>query len=102
MHVPIDPLFLVIPIILSLISSNNENGRFQPLPDLISQASVNPIFALPEPFSKEPKKEGGWNEDIARLLSCKGIRRVFKLCCEKKGQFLASLPSRKSDCPQMI
>lgn len=87
MHVPVDPLFLVIPIILALLDSKT-NPHFQPLPDLISQASVIPSFALPEPFSKEPLKGGGggFNEDVARLLSLKVIRRVLKACCEKKGQ----------------
>lgn len=86
MHVPVDPLYLVIPIILSLLDSSSGANQFQPLADLIAQASVNPTFALPEPFSKEPKKGGGWNEDVARLLSLKVIKRVFKACCEKKGQ----------------
>lgn len=82
MHVPVDPLFLVIPLILSLTSSAT---HFQPLSDLIAQASVHPGYALPEPFSKEPVK-AGWNEDVARLLALKGVRRVFKACCDRKGQ----------------
>lgn len=82
MHVPVDPLFLVIPIVLSLISSAT---HFQPLSDLVAQASVNPDFALPEPFSREAIKGGGFNEDVGRLLAIKSVRRVFKLCCEKKG-----------------
>lgn len=82
MHVPIDPLFLVIPIILSLISSAT---HFQPLSDLIAQASVNPEFGLSEPFSKEGVK-AGWNEDVARLLAFKDVKRVFKACCERKSE----------------
>ena len=81
LHVPVDPLFLVIPIIESLTTTST---RFQPLGDLIAQASVDPRFALPEPFSKEPAGSG-FNEDISRLLAIKSVRRVFKACCEKKG-----------------
>lgn len=82
-HVPVDPLFLVIPIIDFLI---NTSTRFQPLGDLIAQASVDPRFALPEPFSKEPAGSG-FNEDISRLLGIKSVKRVFKACCEKKSKY---------------
>jgi ribonuclease H2 subunit B len=83
LHVPVDPLFLVIPIIESLTTTST---RFQPLGDLVAQASVDPRFALPEPFSKEPAGSG-FNEDISRLLAIKSVRRVFRACCEKKGPF---------------
>lgn len=88
LHVPVDPLFLVIPIITSLLSSSSSSAaRFQPLGDLIAQASVDPGFALPEPFSTEPLASGsrGFNEDITRLLDIKPVRRVLRACCEKKG-----------------
>jgi len=84
LHVPGDPLFLVIPIIESLTTTST---RFQPLGDLIAQASVDPRFALPEPFSKEPAG-AGFNEDVSRLLAIKSVRRVFRACCEKKGWFI--------------
>lgn len=88
MHVPVDPLFLVIPIILSLTSSSTPTTHFQPLPDLVAQTSVNPDFALPEPFSREEQKRGqGFNEDVGRLLSLKCIKRAFRACCDKKGKF---------------
>jgi ribonuclease H2 subunit B len=90
--VSIDPLFLVIPIISSLLSSSET--RFQPLGDLIAQASVDPRFALPEPFSKGPAGVG-FNEDVGRLLEIKSIKRVFKACCEKKGMFLLRLTSEE-------
>jgi ribonuclease H2 subunit B len=83
LHVPVDPLFLVIPIIESLLKSTSTH--FQPLGDLIAQAGVDPSFALPEPFSKEPAGQG-FNEDVSCLLSIKSVRRVFKACCEKKSK----------------
>jgi len=86
-HVPVDPLFLVIPIIESLKSAST---HFQPLGDLIAQVSVDPRFALPEPFSKEPAGQG-FNEDISRLLAMKSVRKVLKACCEKKGQFILTV-----------
>jgi ribonuclease H2 subunit B len=99
LHIPVDPLFSVIPIIESLLQSSSTH--FQPLEDLIAQAGVDPRFALPEPFSKEPA-ERGFNDDISRLLSIKSVRRVFKACCEKKSKLSHSksrsqlTPSRSS------
>lgn len=65
---------------------------FQPLSDLITNAASLSAFALPEAFSRatngktEPAKSEGMNEDIARLLALKSVRKVFRLCCERKGE----------------
>ncbi|ORY26709.1 ribonuclease H2, subunit B [Naematelia encephala] len=86
-HYPIDPLFLVIPIILALSTQSGSNTSFQPLSDLVSTASALPAFALDPPFTNLTKGvdyKVGWNDDISYLLSLKTVRRVFKLCCERK------------------
>ncbi|ORX40686.1 ribonuclease H2, subunit B [Kockovaella imperatae] len=86
MHVPVDPLFLVIPLVFSLIPTQTPSNRpFQPLSDLISTVSSSPMFALTPPFtSSSSAVRGGWNEDVEKLLNLKSVRRAFKLCCEKK------------------
>ncbi|WVQ84931.1 hypothetical protein IAT38_007094 [Cryptococcus sp. DSM 104549] len=87
-HYPIDPLFLVIPIILDLIPAGPP--PFQPLSDLIYAASISSTFSLPLPFTSDPKGKApatgdeARNDDIDRLLAIKSVRRVFKACCEKK------------------
>ena len=83
-HHPIDPLFLVIPIVLSLLSHTNS---FQPLSDLISTASSSSTFSLPLPFTRDPgSSTETFNEDISRLLAVPSVRRAFRLCCERKGE----------------
>ncbi|EIW72256.1 hypothetical protein M231_04940 [Tremella mesenterica] len=89
LHIPIDPLFLVIPLITSLIPNGDSNTPFQPLEDLFSQLISSSSFAIPPPFSKEPQngdknEEGRYNPDIGRLLEIRIISDVFKLCCDQK------------------
>ncbi|WVW86043.1 hypothetical protein I302_108081 [Kwoniella bestiolae CBS 10118] len=96
-HYPIDPLFLVIPIITALSSTTNGQS-FQPLSDLISTASSLPTFSLPEPFT-QPTKPGqpsgsGYNRDIEIMLKLKVVKRVFKACCEKK--VIPTIPTSSS------
>lgn len=91
MHHPIDPLFLVIPLILSLLPADGADDKkspFQPLSSLLSTAASSSAHGLSQPFtgsagSDAPKSE--YNEDVTRLLRLKPVRRVFRLCCEKKG-----------------
>ncbi|WVR07781.1 hypothetical protein IAU60_004824 [Kwoniella sp. DSM 27419] len=85
-HYPIDPLFLVIPLILAL--SSNED-RFRPLSDLLTDLPSMPTFALRPPFSGSAKVAAAssttvYNADLGELVKMKCIRRVFKVCCEKK------------------
>ncbi|WWC91594.1 uncharacterized protein L201_006540 [Kwoniella dendrophila CBS 6074] len=89
-HYPIDPLFLVIPIIIALSKTNNVQS-FQPLSDLISTACSLNTLSLPEPFlppskpgQSSTKAELGYNADLNGLLKMKIVKRVFKACCEKK------------------
>jgi ribonuclease H2 subunit B len=86
LQVPIDPLFLVIPIILSLLPTSSTSIPFQPFSDLVAQVSASAAFALPEPFASTVEGKGGWNEDVGRLLARKSMRRVMKLTCERKGE----------------
>ncbi|WWC64461.1 uncharacterized protein I303_107071 [Kwoniella dejecticola CBS 10117] len=100
LHYPIDPLYLVIPIILALSNSNNAQS-FQPFSDLVSTASSLPAFSLPEPFTVQAKSgqssmTTGYNRDIEHLLKLKIIRRVFRACCEKKVIPTVSSPSSPS------
>ncbi|WRT70336.1 uncharacterized protein IL334_007334 [Kwoniella shivajii] len=87
-HYPVDPLFLVIPIILSLTTSSNAQS-FQPLSDILSTAAASSSFSLPEPFTT-PTKPGQsstsskHNGDLGTVLSFTSVKRVFKACCEKK------------------
>lgn len=110
-HHPIDPLFLVIPIISELLkqvsstirlSRSNQadiykstGSQFQPLSDLIISASSLSAFSLPEAFSTASTsaetpagraQSGQINEDVSRLLGIKSVRKVFRLCCERKGE----------------
>ncbi|KAK8853116.1 hypothetical protein IAR55_003817 [Kwoniella newhampshirensis] len=86
-HYPIDPLFLVIPLILASIS-NGSPTPFQPLSDLISTITTSPLFALSPPFtvptSNPTAVSGGFNEDLSRVFKSKSVLRVFRACCEKK------------------
>ncbi|WWD19530.1 hypothetical protein CI109_103991 [Kwoniella shandongensis] len=87
-HYPIDPLFLVIPLILALIPNGASPPPFQPLSDLISAVSTSSQFSLSPPFvassSKTPSSYERFNEDLSTLLETKSVRKVFKACCEKK------------------
>ncbi|KAK4683816.1 ribonuclease H2 subunit B, partial [Tremellales sp. Uapishka_1] len=78
-HHEIDVLFLVIPIVLSMISTTPT--PFQPLSDLISQATTSKSFLLSAPFSTDTPE---FNEDVSRLFGLKAIRRVMRAACEKK------------------
>lgn len=112
-------MFLVIPIILSLLSPvrpdspstslteshPSQNGSsaptpFQPLSDLVAAASSSSMFSIPSPFSSNSSTDGGWNEDISRLLALKPVRRVFKLCCERKGSPFSPLYQSERSCSQ--
>ncbi|WWD03580.1 hypothetical protein V865_001634 [Kwoniella europaea PYCC6329] len=105
-HYPIDPLFLVIPIITAL-SGGNHAQSFQPFSDLLSTASSLSQFSLPEPFT-QPVKSGQpsissskFNRDIDSLLKLKCVKRVFKACCEKKViPTISSSPSSSTSTPQ--
>ncbi|WWC71895.1 uncharacterized protein I206_105854 [Kwoniella pini CBS 10737] len=98
-HYPMDPLFLVIPIVLALSNSNNAQS-FQPFSDLISTASSLPSFTLPEPFTgpiKPGQSSTGYNRDLESLLKLKIIRKVLRACCEKKViPSVTSSPSSKT------
>jgi len=61
---------------------------FQPLSSLISTAASSSTHALAQPFTN-PKQapKGEYNEDVSRLLGMKSVKRVFRLCCDKKGMF---------------
>jgi ribonuclease H2 subunit B len=84
-HYPVDPLFLVIPLLFPLTRVENGNTvPFQPLSSLISTISASPAHSLVAPFTKEKAPTAGWNEDVDKLLGIKSVRRVFKLCCERK------------------
>ena len=89
-HHPVDPLFLVIPLVLPLIAAQGETAPFQPLSSLISTAASSSTHGLPAAFTKPAKDttKGEWNEDVGRLLGMKGVKRCFKLCCEKKGTWV--------------
>jgi len=93
MHHPVDPLFLVIPLILSLLPAPSSGATptdtavpFQPLSSLISTAASSSAHALAPPFTS-PKQatKGEYNEDVSRLLGMKRVKRVFRLCCDRKG-----------------
>jgi hypothetical protein len=61
---------------------------FQPLEDLISTSLSSSAWSVLSPFTKAGPNENpaqGHNEDMARLLGIKSVRRAFKLGCEKKG-----------------
>ncbi|AAW45309.1 hypothetical protein CNBH3810 [Cryptococcus deneoformans B-3501A] len=103
-HYPIDPLFIVIPLILALVP-NGPPPPFQPLHDLLSAASTSTSFALPLPFTsgtkgKSPNRSEGVNEDIERLLTLKNVKRAFKACCEKKVISTAPPSPDPSSSPQ--
>lgn len=86
MHNPIDPLFLAIPVALSLIpASATTPAQFQPLPDLLSTAAASASFALRPAFSPAAPVEA-WNADMSQLVEMKCWRRAFRACCEKKGE----------------
>lgn len=85
-HHTIDPLFLVIPLVLPLLAAQKETVQFQPLSSLISTVSSLSAHSLSAPFTKPPEgTKVGFNEDVGRLLQLKSVKRVFKLCCERKG-----------------
>ncbi|KGB76950.1 hypothetical protein CNBG_2788 [Cryptococcus deuterogattii R265] len=103
-HYPIDPLFIVIPLIRALIP-NGPPPPFQPLHDLLSAASTSTSFALPLPFTSAPKGKSPdeWdvvNEDIERLLTLNNVRKVFKACCERKVISVAPPSPNPSSSPQ--
>lgn len=87
-HHPIDPLFLVIPLVLPLVAATSESAPFQPLSSLISTAASSSAHGLLAPFTKPTKDvvKSEWNEDVGRLLGMKSVKRCFKLCCDKKGE----------------
>ncbi|WVR00287.1 hypothetical protein IAU59_007430 [Kwoniella sp. CBS 9459] len=105
MHYPIDPLFLVIPLVQAVSSK----AQFQPLSDIFADLPTHPAFSLTPPFtpaSSGPGSssssavlgkgknadsgagsgsgQGGYNADLAELLKLKIVRRVFRACCEVK------------------
>ncbi|WVQ73094.1 hypothetical protein IAR50_002657 [Cryptococcus sp. DSM 104548] len=100
-HYPVDPLFLVIPLILFLVSDKSSVPHFQPLYDLLSTCASSPSFILPEPFTsskgKRPASEGV-NEDLSALLKLRSVKRAFKACCEVK-VVSAAPPSPKASQP---
>jgi ribonuclease H2 subunit B len=92
MHHPVDPLFLVIPLLLPLITS--DDMPYTTLSSLMTTASSSSAHSLSAPFTKDTKgkgKEGdtrekeGFNPDVGRLLEMKSVKTVFKHCCEQKG-----------------
>ncbi|TYJ58445.1 hypothetical protein B9479_000651 [Cryptococcus floricola] len=99
-HYPVDPLFLVIPLILSLVPENGSVLHFQPLYDLLSTCASSPSFILPEPFTSKGKRPAseGVNEDLSALLKLKSVKRAFRACCEVK-IISAAPPSPKASQP---
>ncbi|WVF73110.1 hypothetical protein IAT40_007929 [Kwoniella sp. CBS 6097] len=110
MHYPIDPLFLVIPLILAV---STKSFQFQPLSDILTDLPTHPKFCLSQPFTAsslsssltgQAKGKGaengtsgggaGYNADLAELLNLKIVRRVFRACCEVK-----DLPSTDHEVP---
>jgi hypothetical protein len=99
---PIDPLFLVIPLLVSLLSrpgksandvareqpfsatlsletaGGSRTDRFLPLDDLILEASRTDGYRLPEPFA-QPRKEPE-PDDAVRGEEWMGSRDVVELC----------------------
>lgn len=112
---PIDPLFLVIPFLVSLLSRGRPNespgerpftatlalessggartDRFLPLDDLVLEASRTRGYRLPEAFAPagkdEPRKDGDeWTGcgDLVELCRLDGVRTRISHACETKGQ----------------
>ncbi|KXN91053.1 Ribonuclease H2 subunit B [Leucoagaricus sp. SymC.cos] len=76
---PVDPVFLLIPILLCIQPSDGSTARFQPLDDLLEEAAL----ALQE--QHRTRKEGQvLSEDVLRFTRLKCTRDAFKHICDVK------------------
>ncbi|CAK9779475.1 hypothetical protein CC85DRAFT_288554 [Cutaneotrichosporon oleaginosum] len=80
LHHPIDPLFLAIPLALSLIPTGR-TAPFQPLGDLLSSVVASSAWDLKPAFAPSAPPTAA---DIARLVEIKAFRKAFRACCERK------------------
>ncbi|GMK58325.1 hypothetical protein CspeluHIS016_0503570 [Cutaneotrichosporon spelunceum] len=78
LHHPIDPVFLAIPLALSLLHPDRTTP-FQPLADLLTPQSH---FDLKPAFSSSAAP--AHNPDAGRLVAHMPFRRAFRACCERK------------------
>lgn len=98
---PIDPIFLIIPLLVSLLTTRSKSSpttkpdafsttlslessdakredRFLPLDDLIGEASLQEVYRLAEPFAEVGKGEGK-QEKEGEWMGCEDVVRLCRL-----------------------
>ncbi|KAI0093265.1 ribonuclease H2, subunit B [Irpex rosettiformis] len=81
---PIDPAFLLIPVLQPLVPTDGSSGTFRPLDDIFELASEKVMATPPhEPDPKDPSTCLS-KEDIATFLSLQCVHSAMKRVCEVK------------------